>query len=185
MSTYSCISEKSQLVVIDMQARLLNAMAEDERSNVLAACETLVKSAGLLEVPVIVSEQYPAGLGHTDSAIANLLHEVDVIEKTCFSCNSSEKFKQQADKENREQVVLCGIEAHVCVLQTALEMIESGKTVFVVEDAVCSRNRSNKQNALARIQLAGGIVTNVESVLFEWLRDAAHPQFKAVSALIR
>ena len=107
------------------------------------------------------------------------------LEKTAFSCCGAEGFDAAVCTDNRTQWILCGMEAHVCVLQTALELHARGLEVFVVEDGVCSRTDANHANALARLRQAGVIVSNTESVLFEWLRDAGDPQFKALSALIR
>jgi nicotinamidase-related amidase len=108
-----------------------------------------------------------------------------VLTKTSFSCCEAPGFLGTLDRERRPQVVLCGMEGHVCVLQTALELHELGWQVFVVEDAVCSRSPVHQGNALERMRQAGVIATNTESVLFEWLRDASHSQFRAVSALVK
>jgi nicotinamidase-related amidase len=174
-----------QLVVIDMQAKLLNAMDDAERKQVVSRSGILLKAASLLEIPVLVTEQYPKGLGKTDSALAESREDTAVYEKTCFSCLGQSAFGDMVGQSERSQYILCGIEAHVCVLQTALDLIAQGKEVFVVEDAVCSRATGNKQNALQRIRQAGGIISNMESVVFEWLRDARHARFKEISSLIR
>jgi nicotinamidase-related amidase len=107
------------------------------------------------------------------------------LEKTAFSCCNAEGFDAAACADQRTQWILCGMEAHVCVLQTALELRARGLEVFVVADAISSRTEANRDNALARLRQAGVIVSNTESVLFEWLRDASDPQFKVLSALIR
>ena len=180
-----CESTKSQLVVIDMQSKLLNVMTEDETQQVLRSTRILIKAASLLEVPVNVTEQYPHGLGHTHNSFTELLEENQVVEKTCFSCLGSSEFAGKITSNERKQIVICGIEAHICVLQTAMDFLNRGNDVFIVEDAVCSRQSANKQNALQRIQQAGGKITNMESVLFEWLRDAKHVHFKEISTLIR
>ncbi len=167
----------SSLVVVDIQERLAAAMPS--RDAVLRAAGILLDAASRLGIPVLVSEQYPKGLGPTVAELAGRLPEGAVrIEKTSFSACG-------ALPVARPQVVLAGMEAHVCVLQTALELAAAGREVFVVADAVCSRTEANRSNALARMQAAGIVVTNTESVLFEWLRDAAHEQFRAISKLIR
>jgi nicotinamidase-related amidase len=167
----------SALIVIDIQERLAAAMPA--RDPVVRATSMLIEAAALLGVPVVVTEQYPKGLGRTVADVALKLPESAArIEKTCFSASSALTL-------TRPQVVLAGMEAHVCVLQTALELASAVREVFVVADAVCSRTEANYSNALARMQHAGIIVTNTESVIFEWLRDATHEHFRALSRLIR
>jgi nicotinamidase-related amidase len=179
------LAAQSQLVVIDIQARLAAAMGERDRDRVIRNASVLARAAGLLSVPVIATEQYPKGLGPTDPVITAALPEGSaVLDKTCFACDGVEAFRSALVAGRRPQVVLAGMEAHVCVLQTALQL-HGAYQVFVAEDAVSSRNPDHHRNAMARLAHAGVIVTNTESVLFEWLRDASHPQFKAVSALIK
>lgn len=174
----------SQLVLVDLQTRLLQAMSN--RDKLLRQCEILIKAARTLSVPLLTTEQYPQGLGHTDPLLAEALPpDVTPVDKSCFSCCGAKHFTTAMNASNREQVILAGIEAHVCVLQTALDLVQQGKTVFVVADATDSRSRDNKQLALERMRQAGVIITSTESVLFEWLRDARHEQFKSVTALIR
>ena len=178
MSPYKLASAAdSALVVIDIQERLAAVMPS--RDAVVRATGILIEAATRLNVPVLLSEQYPKGLGATVAEVARKLPESATrVEKTCFSASP-------ALAVTRRQVVLAGMEAHVCVLQTAMEFAAAGLDVFVVADAVCSRSEANYRNALARMQSAGIIVTNSESVIFEWLRDAAHEHFRALSALIR
>lgn len=183
---FLCSAEESQLVSIDIQDRLAGAMPEQERGRVLRYAGVLAEAAGKLKIPVLATEQYPKGLGPTVPPVAEALPSATpMFEKTCFSCGGAEGFLNTLGAGNRRQVVLAGMETHVCVLQTALELHGNGFQVFVVEDAVCSRSAVNHHNALARLRQAGVVVTNTESVLFEWLRDAAHDHFKAVSALIK
>jgi nicotinamidase-related amidase len=167
----------SSLVVIDLQERLAAAMPA--RDSVVRATVLLLEAAARLNLPVKVTEQYPKGLGPTVSDVAAKIPEGSTrIEKTCFSAAAALELA-------RPQVVLAGMEAHVCVLQTAFELAAGGREVFVVADAVCSRTESNYSNALARMQAAGVVITNSESVIFEWLRDASHEQFRTLSRLIR
>lgn len=177
-------SQSSQLVLIDVQARLVQAMSD--RKSLLRHCEILIRAATLMAVPVLLTEQYPKGLGMTEPVLAEQLPDnVIPIAKTCFSCCGSDKFNTALSSGDRNQVILAGIEAHVCVLQTALELSQQGRQVFVVADATDSRARENKNLALERLRQAGVIITTTESVLFEWLKDAKHEQFKNVTALIR
>jgi nicotinamidase-related amidase len=168
---------ESALIVIDIQERLASIMAERER--VVRATGILLEAASRLEIPVFVSEQYPAGLGSTVPELAGKLpNGATRIEKTAFSACAALPL-------TRPQAVLAGMEAHVCVLQTALELAAAGREVFVAADAVCSRAEANYSNALARLERAGVVVTNTESLIFEWLRDAANEHFRAISKLIR
>lgn len=165
------------LVVIDIQERLAAVMPA--RDAVVRNTGILVQAAARLGVPVVVTEQYPKGLGATVSELAAGLPTTAVrIEKTSFSACGSLPLTAR-------QVVIAGMEAHVCVLQTALELAAAGREVFVVADAVCSRAGANSANALARMQTAGVIITNTESVVFEWLRDANNQHFRDLSKLIR
>jgi len=170
-------STDSSLVVIDVQEKLAAAMAA--REQVERAIAILLEAAGLLKVPVFVSEQYPKGLGHTVSELSTKLPATaQRVEKTAFSACGCLPL-------TRGQVVLAGMEAHVCVLQTAFELRAAGREVFVVADAVCSRTETNSRNALDRMAAAGIVITNMESVLFEWLGDAANEHFRTISKLIR
>ena len=176
----------SLVVVVDMQAKLLNAMPSASAQTVLANAVKLLTAARLLQVPVLLTEQYPKGLGPSTDAVLNQLPEyTQRFEKTAFSCCGGEGFNQALLASGRRQVVLVGQETHVCVLQTAVDLHNQGFDVHVIEDAVCSRLDSHKHNALLRLSRLGITISNHESVLFEWLRDAKHNDFKAISALVR
>ncbi len=174
----------SQLVIVDMQAKLASAMSLELMQFTIKNCSILAQAAHLLYVPLIVTEQYPQGLGLTLPEIQQFLTHVKPIEKTTFSASCEPKFNQQLHGD-QSQIVLAGMEAHICILQTALSLKQMGKQVFVVEDAIISRNPANKANAITRLREAGCVITNTESVLFEWLSNANHPAFKEVSKLIR
>lgn len=175
--------ETSQLVLIDVQDKLCSVMEPAALAEAVKNCGILLQAAKLLEVPVICTEQYPRGLGATLPELSQCL-TAPAIEKTCFSCNDSGTFRARL-RGDRPQVVLTGMESHICVLQTALQLKESGKQVFVVEDAIISRKPANKANALHRLRQAGITVTNTESVVFEWLRVAEGETFKQISKLVR
>jgi nicotinamidase-related amidase len=176
----------SVLVVVDVQERLAAAMAPEARARVERNVATLLDAAARLSVPVIVTEQYPKGLGPTSAGLLAALPEgTPRLEKTCFACTGAAEFREAVARTRRSQVVLVGMEAHVCVLQSALELRAEPEEVFVVEDATCSRSAENHGNAMARMRAAGVVVTNTESVVFEWLRDARHEHFKALSARLR
>lgn len=181
-----CRQDDSQVVVIDVQERLSAAMPPESRRTVLRNIGSLLQAAKLLEVPVVVTEQYPKGLGPTESTVRmDLSPRAQLFHKTAFSCCRAEGFNEELADAQRRQVIVTGMEAHVCVLQTALELLAQGYEVHVVEDAVCSRDPRNHANAMQRLRQAGVIVTNTESVLFEWMRDAQHPHFKIISGLLK
>jgi nicotinamidase-related amidase len=176
--------ETSQLVIVDVQEKLCGVMQSDALATTIKNCDILIQAAQLLEIPIICTEQYPKGLGATVPELAQDLGAYPRIEKTCFSCFDSSQFRSRL-RGDRPQIILAGMEAHICVLQTALQLQETGKQVFVVEDAVISRNPLNKTNALLRLRQAGVIVSNTESIVFEWLRVAEGDAFKQISRLVR
>ncbi|MFY9726893.1 MAG: isochorismatase family protein, partial [Bryobacteraceae bacterium] len=176
----------SVLVIVDIQDRLLAVMPAGAREAMLHNTRILAQSAALLAIPVLVTEQYPNGLGHTAAPVAEALPAATPrVEKTCFSCAASAAFTAALAASGRSQIILAGMEAHVCVLQSALDLRAAGREVWVAEDACCSRNPANHRNAIGRMRAAGVVVANTESVVFEWLRDAGHEHFKAISALVR
>ena len=176
-------ADLSSLLVIDIQAKLNPVMFDATRAPGGAAA--LLKGAEILDVPTLVSEQYPNGLGATVDALQDLLPKGSVLEKNAFSCMADSNFRESFDQLGKTQAVLCGIEAHICVLQTALELLGRGIDVFVVEDATASRTPENHRAALARIGAAGGHIVTVEMVLFEWLKKSTRPEFKQISKLIK
>lgn len=181
-----CLVDDCQLVVIDVQQRLGDAMPSKVLNRVLQNSSLLAHAAGLLEVPVFHTEQYPEGLGATHPIVGSALPASrQSFAKTTFSCAGAAGFPEALRATGRRRVVLVGMEAHVCVLQTALDLAAEGCLVYVVEDAICSRRLENYQNALDRLRACGIAVVSAESVVFEWLADSKHPQFKAIQALLR
>ncbi len=180
--------ERSCLLVIDVQERLMAAMNEGAR--LIANTALLVKAARRLGVPVLISEQYPKGLGPTLpelSAMAGSTSAVGepVITKMEFSCTEAPGYLDRLKATGRDQAVLTGIEAHVCVLQTALGLRTLGYPVFVVADAVASRRPDSVALALDRMREAGCSIVTTEMVVFEWLGRAGTPEFKELSALVK
>jgi nicotinamidase-related amidase len=175
---------KSSLLVIDMQERLLPAMAESAR--VLAKTKILMTAARELSLPVTMSEQYPKGLGPTVPELQS--NGAKVFEKLSFSCWRDQPFRRhfiELHEGGRPLVIVAGIEAHVCVLQTAADMAHAGFGVYVVVDAVSSRAPESVNLAMQRLAHDGVEVVNTEMVIFELLAKAGTPQFKALSALIK
>jgi nicotinamidase-related amidase len=179
-------ADDSVLVIVDIQEKLAPAMPPDVRREVLATTSVLLEAAAELAVPVIASEQYPKGLGHTVPEVSGDFPAGSrIIEKDSFSCCGEAGFTEALEATGRNQVVIAGMEAHVCVLQTAVQLPEAGFVPFVVADGVCSRREAHKRNALERLGHNGVNVTNGESVLFEWLQQAGTDAFRKLSRLIR
>lgn len=174
----------SQLVLVDIQTKLAAAMHQEAMQKVIRNCGILLQAAQLLEVPTLLTEQYPKGLGHTVPELLAHFPTIQPIEKTHFSCMGEPAFARQLTRDHT-QVILTGMETHICVCQTALDLLSHGKQVFVVEDAVISRSSDNKANAIARMRGAGCVITNTESLVFEWLGKAEGDAFKVITKLIR
>lgn len=173
---------RSVLCVIDIQERLLPAMTGGDA--MLDAVRKLIAASRRLSVPILASEQYPKGLGPTVPDLAGDLHKGEIFEKTAFSCARDTRLVEEIAATQRRQLVLCGIEAHVCVLQTALGFNAAGYDVAVVRDAVTSRHPDSVAAALERCTLTGIATPTLEMVLFEWLEEAATPEFKDLRGLI-
>lgn len=179
-------ASKSTLLLIDMQERLLPAMAAPE--DVERRCSILLQAAKVMDVPVSVSEQYPKGLGHTVPGLKAEIGNGPVFEKMAFSVWRDESLKAHMirhHEQGRPLVIAAGIEAHVCVLQSAIDLANAGFGVFAVADAMSSRAASSVDLALTRMGHAGIQVVNTEMVVFELLGRAGTANFKALSALIR
>lgn len=170
--------EDSLLLVVDVQERLHPHIASG--GDVMARCLWLVKAARRLGVPVLASEQYPSGLGPTVAPLAAELPADGVRSKIHFSCVADGCF-EGIEAWSRRQVVVCGTEAHVCVFQTAIDLLASGRQVCVVADAVGSRSPASVDTALARLRDHGAEIVNGEMVVFEWLRRAGTPLFREIS----
>lgn len=171
--------EKSILLLIDVQEKLTPAVLDQHAF--VTRCEWLLKLAQRIGVPILVSEQYPQGLGATLAQFKPYIKSEECIDKVHFSCMSDAVYAQRLRQFNKKQCVLMGIEAHVCVLQTALEMKDQGFDVYVVVDAVSSRGEQNLHYGLQRMQHAGVHLVTAEMVFFEWVRKAGSPEFKALS----
>ncbi len=172
-------AENSCLLVVDLQERLLPAICQADQ--IVAASAWLIRIAQHLRVPVLASEQYPRGLGHTVSAIRELLPTDAFMEKTHFSCAAEQNCMRRIDVLGRDQIVLVGTEAHVCVLQTALDLQAAGKEVYLVADGVSSRSPLDVELALARMRAEGVRIVSREMVAFEWLHQAGTEQFREIS----
>lgn len=171
-------AKRSRLVIIDFQARLMPAIHDGPR--LVANAARLVAAARLLEVPIVMTEQNPAGLGAT---VPELADAAPAIAKMSFdACGAPEFIDAIAGDED---LILCGCEAHVCFGQTALSLLEHKRRVFVVQDAVGSRVPESKEVGLRRLERHGAEIVTTEMVVFEWLRTAEHPQFRAALELVK
>jgi nicotinamidase-related amidase len=171
--------DDSLLCLIDVQEKLIPMILNHQ--SVVARCEWLLKLADRVDVPVLASEQYTKGLGVMVQPLSNYYTPEKCYEKVHFSCMQVPSYIQHIEKIKRNQLILIGIEAHVCVLQTALEMKEAGYSVFVVVDAVSSRKEVDLKYGLKRMKQEGIHLITAEMVFFEWIRQAGTPEFKAMS----
>ena len=173
------------LVVVDVQERLFNAMDAERRDDMVANVKILVSAARRLDVPVLVTEQYPKGLGRTLPELRTLLGDTPPFEKTAFSCAGADGFMDRVGALGAHHVILTGIEAHVCVLLTALDLLTRGLHVSIVADAVCSRRPANLEIGLDQARQAGAVVTATETVVFQLLGGADSDAFRELSKLLR
>jgi len=177
--------DNSLLLVIDIQSKLVAAMPENDADQMIDNSGRLIEAAETLDIPVLLTEQYPKGLGPTDHQLTEKLdQDTATFEKTGFSCLAADGFSEALEQSGRKQIIIIGLETHVCIIQTALELLNSSYQVHVVEDAVCSRKTEHKLFALQRMQQQGATITCHESVLFEWLKNSNHPAFKSISRLL-
>lgn len=176
-------TDDSLLLVIDVQERLVAVLDKDV---VVKRTATLVEAAKILGIPTIVTEQYPKGLGHTVEQVKqHFSKNFQVIEKTAFSALRDETISQKLESFGKKQIVVCGIETHVCVHQTVADLINEGYDVYVVKDACASRNKYEFKQGIERMQENGAKISCLEIVLFEWLKDSKNPKFKEIQSLIK
>lgn len=174
--------EDALLLIIDIQEKLVKMLSNDEVKN---ASIKIAKACDILNVPTFISEQYPKGLGETIPELKETLPNSNYIEKTSFSVAQNFAGKLLDLNINKKQVILFGIETHICVLQTAFDLLNMGYEVFLVKEACGSRNEEDKESALRRLMHAGAQLITVEMALFELLRSSKHPNFKEVQSLIK
>lgn len=178
-------AEQSVLVVVDVQERLVKAMDEQVLAQLISNTGLLLDSATELQIPVLFTEQYKKGLGGTIPELLEKAADAPRFEKMSFSCCGGDDFVASLKATGRKQVVVAGMEAHVCVLQTVLDLIDAGFTVHLVTDAVMSRAKHNWKNAQQIVRQAGGVTSTAETVVFQWLKIAGTDSFKKISKLLR
>jgi nicotinamidase-related amidase len=171
----------SLLLVVDLQVKLLERI--ESRETLIANISRIIKAAQLLEIPTIATEQYPKGLGPSVPEVAAAIPHRP--EKTVFHCCAVPQVFETIYAKGIRKVTLVGIEAHICVAQTALELLRMGLQVQILADAVASRHPFDGEIALRRLELAGAVVSTTETALLEWTESADHPKFKAISALVK
>lgn len=185
MERHIYIAKKAQssLLVVDIQQRLAPAIAHYNEVRDIAL--QLLSAATLLDVPSVITQQYKQGLGLTDTQIVEHASGATFFDKTHFSACQELDFIDSLASTNRSQVIIVGMEAHVCVLQTALDLLAADFEVFIVADGISSRRDSHKDLAIAQLRQAGAVITCAESVIFQWAERAATPQFKDVLKIVK
>lgn len=184
LAKFSLDSDKCVLLVIDIQERLVPAMPSKVYRRLLASVDMLVKAADLLSVPVVTTEQYPKGIGHTVAELADACRTT-LIEKVSFGCCGEPTFLAALKQTGRSQVIVVGMEAHVCVYQTVLGLIDEGYNVHLVRDAICSRSKTDFLAGVENAVSAGAVATTAETVLFQLMQTSTHAQFRAISRLVK
>ena len=179
---YQFQRSKTALLIIDVQGKLFSQV--ERPCEIMAAIQKIARGFQIMDLPIIVTEQYPEGLGSTVMGLKNLLGEnVETLRKTTFSCLATPNIAEKLMPY--DQFILVGIEAHVCVLQTAKDLLKAGKQVAVLNDATSSRSIYDFSTAIAEIRDVGGRISSVETVLFELIHDSLSPDFKQISELIK
>jgi hypothetical protein len=166
-----------------MQERLFPHM--DQREEVLRKCLMLMEGLKVLNLPLLITEQYPRGLGSSLQPVSQAFGSAQAIEKTAFSCCDEPAFMNSLEKSARSTLIIGGIEAHVCVMQTVIDLLEAGYSAVVVEDCVSSRNSDDKRVAIHRMRSEGAVIATCESILFELARTSGTEEFKAISRLVK
>jgi len=181
LDKYVLTQEEAVLMVIDIQVKLVPTMKHIDK--IIKNTNTMISVAKKLGIPILVTEQYPKGLGKTVSEVIDNLEEVSTYEKITFSSYTSE-VTAALEGLGRKKIIITGMETHVCVFQTVRDLLRHGYQVFVVGDAVCSRTKENYLNGLSLMSSMGAVVTNSETVLFDLMKQSGTPVFKELSQLI-
>lgn len=176
------LKEKTSAIIIDFQERLFPVI--DEKEKIENNTQILIQGLNALEIPIIVTEQYKKGLGETIAPLSSLLKEATFVDKVTFSCCDEPIFMEKIDSD-KKFVILAGVEAHICLLQTAIDLKEKGYQPVVIEDCIGSRTPENKQVAITRLIQEGVLISSTESILFELCRAAGNDTFRTISKLIK
>lgn len=185
MDKFLLTPQNTALLVIDIQERLFNVMEENLKPTLIKNNAILIKTAKTFSMPIVVSEQYPKGLGPTIPEMKEILCETPLIEKTHFSCWREEPVQAAIKTANKKNIIVTGIETHVCVLQTVLDLLSNGYNPVVASDAVLSRNASDRIEAIKAMRDAGAVIYPTETIAFMLLEKAGTPEFKQLSPLFK
>ncbi|MBI5212119.1 MAG: hydrolase [Nitrospirae bacterium] len=183
MDRFFLNKDNAALIIIDVQERLASVMKM--RDEVVKNCLHMIELSKMLNIPVVVTEQYPKGLGPTVAEIKDALPSYKPVEKLTFSCCEEPNFLNEMKKLNKKTIIFAGMETHICVLQTCIGLLKEGFNVHLVSDAVCSRAKANWKTAIEFMRDAGAVITCTETVLFQLLKVAGTEEFKAISKRIR
>jgi nicotinamidase-related amidase len=175
--------EDAVLLIVDVQERLAAVMKE--RDKVVNNCLHLIELAKMINIPVVVTEQYPKGLGRTVPEIQSAVPQYRPVEKITFNCCGEQNFPPEIKRLNRKKIILTGMETHVCVLQTATGLLQEGFILHVPRDAVCSRTDENRRAGLDFMRDAGAVITSTETALFQLMKVAGTEEFKKISQRIK
>jgi len=182
MDKFIINNEEAVLLIIDIQDKLVKPMKYADK--VIENTNIIISAAEEFNMPIIYTEQYPKGLGNTVIELEERLKNANKFEKTHFTAYI-EGVKEILKEADRKKIIIAGMETHICVFQTARDLINDGYEVFVVKDSVCSRTKENYLNGLSMIESMGAVVTNTETVIFDLLKKAGTPEFKVLSKLIK
>ncbi|MCQ4922727.1 hydrolase [Tissierella carlieri] len=182
MARYALNRDNTALLIIDIQEKLASIMKYKEQ--IIDNTKILITAAKEMNMPIIVTEQYPKGIGPTIADIKEAVDNKEAFEKTNFSAYIG-KIKEALDATGRKKVIITGMETHICVFQTARDLIENGYEVFIARDAVCSRTKENFLNGLELMKDVGAVISNTEAIVFDLLKIAGTPEFKVLSKLIK
>lgn len=177
------LRENSAVLLVDYQERFVPVLHDNE--NTIKNIKLLLSGAGIYKIPIFVSEQVPEKLGNTINDFSELLKDAKIFSKKAMSCCGQIDFLEGLKKKNIKQIAVCGVEAHVCILQTSLDLLNNGFQVHLVTDAITARLPHNKPVAIEKIKSAGGILTSVETVLFEIAYEAGSEEFKRLQNLFK
>jgi len=175
--------ERTCLVVVDVQGKLAELMFD--KQELFKNIEILIRGAKILEMPIIWCQQNPRALGETIDQLKTLLEDDIPVDKFSFSCCDDEAFAERLKAANCKHVILCGIEAHICIYQTAMDLLDHEYDVHVIADAISSRTEKNKQTAIRRIEWEGAAIGTTEMALFELLSTAKHEKFRDIARLVK
>lgn len=182
MDKYTLNRENTLLLIIDIQERLAPVVRQEKE--VIENNKILIKTANTLNIPIIVTEQYPKGLGPTVREVKDSLQDAKIFEKISFTA-CTEEVMESLEGHGRKKIIITGMETHVCVFQTARDLLDKGYQVFLVADGVSSRTKENYKNSLELMRDMGALISNTETIVFDLLKKAGTPEFKALSKLIK